>query len=121
MHRRCDIPTRHTEVDPIDAVFEALASDKRRALLVEIVKQRAATAAELAAGAGISRQGVSRHMAELSGAGLVARRRLGRQVFYKVTPAAMFAALGWIADVGSGEALAQQEERTRKGPYGLDA
>jgi DNA-binding transcriptional ArsR family regulator len=88
-----------------DAVFGALADPTRRELLSR-VSTAPATATELAADLPISRQAVVKHLGALAEAGLLERRRAGREVHYRVTPAPLSDAVSWIADVG-----AQWDER----------
>lgn len=83
-----------------DAVFGALADPTRRALLSALAEQPA-TATELAGGLPISRQAVVKHLSALADAGLLERRRAGREVRYRVTPAPLSDAVTWIAQVGS--------------------
>jgi DNA-binding transcriptional ArsR family regulator len=85
--------------DPADAVFDALADPMRRRLLSRL-SDEPATATELAAHLPISRQAVTKHLAALSRAGLLERERTGRDVRYRVTPAPLSQAVGWMADVG---------------------
>lgn len=87
--------------DPAGPVFEALADPVRRRLLSEL-STSPATATELAAGLPISRQAVAKHLASLSDAGLLRRERSGRDVRYRVTPAPLTEAMGWMAEVGAG-------------------
>ncbi len=82
-----------------DAVFAALADGTRRGLLSELAA-RPASATELAAARPISRQAVVKHLTALSQAGLVARERSGRAVRYRLTPAPLSEAVGWMAEVG---------------------
>jgi DNA-binding transcriptional ArsR family regulator len=84
-----------------DAVFGALSDPTRRALLRAIAEQPDATATELAAELPISRQAVLKHLAALSGAGLVDRERAGREVRYRLTPEPLSDAVSWMADVGA--------------------
>jgi DNA-binding transcriptional ArsR family regulator len=86
--------------DRAGAVFGALSDPTRRLLLETIASQPAATATELAAGLPISRQAVLKHLAALADAGLVDRKRSGREVRYRVTPAPLSDAVSWMADVG---------------------
>jgi DNA-binding transcriptional ArsR family regulator len=88
-----------------DAVFGALADPTRRRLLSTIA-EHPATATELAGSLPISRQAVVKHLSALSDAGLLERRRAGREVRYRVTPAPLSDAVSWIAQVG-----AQWDER----------
>ncbi len=83
-----------------DAVFGALADPTRRHLLSALA-DHPATATELAGGLPVSRQAVIKHLNALSEAGLVSRRRAGREVRYSVTPAPLSSAVSWIATVGA--------------------
>jgi DNA-binding transcriptional ArsR family regulator len=64
-------------------------------------EQGEATASGLARELPVSRQAVQKHLASLTAAGLVASRREGREVLYRVTPAPMSDAVSWIASVGA--------------------
>ena len=81
-------------------MFSALADETRRGLL-QTVSAHPASATELAAELPISRQAVVKHLAALADAGLVARERRGREVVYRLTPAPLSEAVGWMAEVGS--------------------
>jgi DNA-binding transcriptional ArsR family regulator len=81
-------------------VFGALADPTRRQLLSSIA-EHPATATELAGGLPISRQAVVKHLGALTGAGLLERERAGREVRYRVTPAPLSDAVGWMAHVGA--------------------
>jgi DNA-binding transcriptional ArsR family regulator len=85
--------------DSAGAVFGALADPTRRQLLSAIAAHPA-TATELAIELPISRQAVVKHLSALSDAGLLERRRFGRDVRYRVTPQPLNDAVSWIADVG---------------------
>jgi DNA-binding transcriptional ArsR family regulator len=84
-----------------DAVFDALADPTRRQVLSLVGEQGEATASGLARELPVSRQAVQKHLASLTAAGLVASRREGREVLYRVTPAQMSEAVDWMADVGA--------------------
>jgi DNA-binding transcriptional ArsR family regulator len=86
--------------DNAGAVFGVLSDPTRRALLETIADRPAATATELASQMPISRQAVVKHLAALAGAGLVDRKRAGRDVRYHVTPEPLADAVSWMADVG---------------------
>jgi DNA-binding transcriptional ArsR family regulator len=85
--------------DRTGAVFGALSDPTRRALL-ETIASEPATATELAAELPISRQAVLKHLTALADAGLVERKRAGREVRYRVTPEPLTDAVSWMADVG---------------------
>jgi DNA-binding transcriptional ArsR family regulator len=86
--------------DSTGAVFGALSDPTRRALLAAIAEQPAVTATELASELPISRQAVLKHLTALADAGLLDRRRSGREVRYRVTPAPLSDAVSWMAEVG---------------------
>ena len=87
--------------DRAGAVFGALSDPTRRALLTAIAEHPAATATELAAQLPISRQAVLKHLNALSEAGLLDRRRTGREVHYQFTPGPLSDAVDWMTAVGA--------------------
>ena len=84
-----------------DSVFDALADPTRRRLLTLVGELGGATATELARELPVSRQAVSKHLAVLSAAGLVASDREGREVRYRLTPQPLSEAMAWMAGVGA--------------------
>lgn len=87
--------------DTVDSVFAALADPTRRRVLDEVGRRRSATATELAADLPVTRQAVAKHLGVLATAGLVDGRRAGRETRYRVTPAPLGDAIGWMAQVGA--------------------
>ena len=83
-----------------DQVFAALSDATRRHVLELIGSRGEASATQLARELPVSRQAVNKHLASLAGAGLVAERRAGREVLYRLTPAPMNEAVGWMTRVG---------------------
>ncbi len=83
-----------------DQVFAALSDRTRRDVLELIGAQGEASATQLARSLPVSRQAINKHLASLAAAGLVADRRAGREVLYRLTPAPMSDAMGWMATVG---------------------
>jgi DNA-binding transcriptional ArsR family regulator len=88
-------------MDPADAVFGALSDGTRRRLLALLGERGEASATDLARELPVTRQAVQKHLGILSGAGLVAARRAGREVLYRPTPAPMSEAMAWMAEVGA--------------------
>jgi DNA-binding transcriptional ArsR family regulator len=84
-----------------DAVFAALADPTRRGIYRELASGRADTASALARMLPISRQAVSKHLAALADAGLVASAREGRETRYRPTPEPLRDASAWMAEVGA--------------------
>lgn len=82
-------------------VFAALADPRRRELVTLIGERGSATATELARELPVSRQAVQKHLGGLAAAGLVASRREGREVRYRLTPEPMSDAVSWMAEVGA--------------------
>ncbi|MFI0960899.1 ArsR/SmtB family transcription factor [Streptomyces sp. NPDC021080] len=76
-----------------DDLFKALGDPTRRIILDELVQKSGQTLFEICSrlsmkhGLGISRQGVSQHLAVLEAAGLVESRREGRYKFHDLNTA----------------------------------
>ena len=106
----------------VDAVFSALADERRRSLLEVLAERGSATATELAAGLPVTRQAVAKHLASLGEAGLVAVTRSGREARYRLTPEPLDDAVAWIERVGASwdERLAALERHLAEG-RGSDA
>ncbi|MGE0029109.1 MAG: ArsR/SmtB family transcription factor [Thermoleophilia bacterium] len=104
--------------DPGPAVFAALADPTRWRMLGMLAERGEGTATTLAAGLPVSRPAVIKHLTVLDAAGLVTRRRAGREVRYRVEPARLGAtarrmadlAAAWDARLGALKAMAETEE-----------
>jgi DNA-binding transcriptional ArsR family regulator len=70
----------------MDLVFKALADPVRRELLDTLRARSGQTLAELCGGRGMTRQAVSKHLAVLEGANLVATERRGREKLHYLNP-----------------------------------
>jgi DNA-binding transcriptional ArsR family regulator len=70
----------------MDAVFKALADASRRELLDRLCAENGQTLAELCVRLGMTRQAVSKHLAILEGANLVATVRRGREKLHYLNP-----------------------------------
>jgi DNA-binding transcriptional ArsR family regulator len=70
--------------DPDDELWAAIADPSRRRVLDLLVQQGEASASWLAGHVPFTRQAVSKHLVVLEGAGLIARRKRGREVLYQV-------------------------------------
>ena len=90
----------------VGAVFAALADPNRRRLIGYLAERESATATELAAELPVTRQAVAKHLRALNDAGLVSRRRRGRETHFALTPEPLGEAMQWMAAVG-----AQWDER----------
>lgn len=85
--------------EPDDALWSAVADPSRRRVLDLLVQAGEASASSLAGQVPFSRQAVSKHLVVLEQAGLVNRRKLGREVLYKVDPERLERAARAMSDV----------------------
>ena len=79
-----------------DAVFRALADPSRRAIFERLTLGELGVK-ELTADFHISQPAVSQHLAALSKAALVVRRREGRRTFYRASPEGLRPLIDWVA------------------------
>jgi len=70
-----------------DELWSAIGDPSRRQVLDLLVSNGAASASWLAARVPFSRQAVSKHLVVLERAGLISRRKQGREVLYQVEAA----------------------------------
>jgi DNA-binding transcriptional ArsR family regulator len=70
----------------VDEVFKALADPSRRELLDRLFARNGQTLGELCAGLQMTRQAVSKHLAILEAANLVAAVRQGREKLHYLNP-----------------------------------
>jgi DNA-binding transcriptional ArsR family regulator len=73
--------------DPDDDLWAAIADPSRRRVLDLLVQRGEASASSLAGQVPFSRQAVSKHLLVLEQAGLISRRKQGREVLYQVDAA----------------------------------
>ena len=83
------------------ARFAALGDPARLRLVVRLADGASLSIAALSADAGMSRQGVSKHLRVLEGAGLVRAARAGREVRFALERGAVREAGDWLATVGA--------------------
>ncbi len=81
--------------ESLDPVFHALADPTRRQLLA-LLAQGDGTTGALAASFTLSRPAISKHLKVLAEAGLVDRRRRGRNQVYTLEADRMAAAAEWL-------------------------
>jgi len=84
---------------PDDGLWSAIADPSRRRVLDLIVERGEASASWLAGEVPFTRQAVAKHLAVLEEAGLVARRKQGREVLYQADAARLGQATQALADV----------------------
>lgn len=96
----------------------ALIGDPTRAnMLAALMDGRALTAKELAEAAGVTAQTASNHLAQLTGAGLLAMERQGRHRYHRLASPAVAQMLESIMSVAAGRATGEGQIRVaRVGP-----
>jgi len=87
------------KADPEDELWAAIADPSRRRVLDLLVQRGAATASWLAGQVPFTRQAVSKHLVVLERAGLVSRRKQGREVVYRVDATRLDQATRAMAEV----------------------
>jgi DNA-binding transcriptional ArsR family regulator len=90
-----------TDEPRVDAIFSALSDGTRRDVLRSLSHDGPSTSTELAARLPVSRQAVAKHLELLEDAGLVRASAEGRARRFRVTPAPLTDAMGWMVDVGA--------------------
>ncbi|OAN57522.1 MULTISPECIES: ArsR/SmtB family transcription factor [unclassified Sphingobium] len=82
-------------------LFAALGDATRLGLVGRLADGGERSIVQLGEGLPMSRQAVAKHLEVLHGAGLVHRRRSGREVHYALRRDAIEAARGWLAEVSA--------------------
>jgi DNA-binding transcriptional ArsR family regulator len=85
----------------VDRVFTALADPTRRLVLEVLGERHESSATAIARRTPVSRQAVVKHLAVLDDAGLVAGRRVGREVLFRVRPEGLREAASWMTDLAA--------------------
>jgi ArsR family transcriptional regulator, cadmium/lead-responsive transcriptional repressor len=84
-----------------DALWSAIADPSRRRVLDLLVSNGDVSASWLSGHVPFSRQAVSKHLAVLEQAGLVSRRKQGREVLYQVEAGRLDQATRAMADLAA--------------------
>lgn len=79
-----------------DNVFKALADPTRRAILERLIRDGEQSVTKLTGRAGVSQPAVSKHLALLKRAGLVAERRDGRLTHYRADEQGLAPLIDWL-------------------------
>lgn len=82
-----------------DAVFKALADPTRRAIFEKLCMGGEQTVGALTGQGTVSQPAVSKHLAVLKGAGLVADRHEGRQTHYSAQLKALAPLVDWTSQM----------------------
>lgn len=81
----------------IDPVFAALADPTRRAIVAQLAAGQACVS-DLAKPHDMSLPAISKHLSVLEAAGLIAKRKEGRQVHCRLDAAPLKSAADWLSD-----------------------
>ncbi|HWX35677.1 MAG TPA: metalloregulator ArsR/SmtB family transcription factor [Steroidobacteraceae bacterium] len=81
-------------------LFKTLADPTRRSIFERLVRDGEQTVHALTDRAGVSQPMVSKHLGVLKLAGLVRRRRLGRETHYSARPQALKPLADWMSLYG---------------------
>jgi DNA-binding transcriptional ArsR family regulator len=84
-----------------DELWSAIADPSRRRVLDLVVNNSEVSASWLAGQVPFTRQAVSKHLVVLEHAGLISRRKLGREVLYQVEADRLDAATRAMADLAA--------------------
>jgi DNA-binding transcriptional ArsR family regulator len=84
---------------PDDELWSAIADPSRRRVLDLLIRNGEASASRLAGRVPFSRQAVSKHLVVLEEAGLISRRKHGREVLYQVEAVRLDQATRAMADL----------------------
>lgn len=94
----------------MDTVFKALADPSRRQLLDSLHARNGQTLGELCEGHDMTRQAVTKHLAVLENANLIATRKEGREKLHFLNPVPIFGiADRWIEKFERGRLRALNE------------
>lgn len=86
----------HPDAALTDRAFFALSNRTRRGMTEMLLREGEKPMRELAKPFGISLPGAMKHVGVLEGAGIVLRRKRGRENLCSVNPAALQEAAGWF-------------------------
>jgi DNA-binding transcriptional ArsR family regulator len=81
-------------------VFAALGDETRLSLIAQLCEGRRRSITQLAEGASVTRQAISKHLSVLEKAGFVRRARRGRESLYAFEPRAVEDARAYLDRVG---------------------
>jgi uncharacterized protein YndB with AHSA1/START domain len=104
-----------------ESVFRALADPSRRRLLDLLFERDGRTLTELGSELPMTRFGVMKHLRVLQGAGLIARRKVGRETLHYLNPVPIqLLSDRWISKYSAARASALADLKTAlEGGYGM--
>jgi DNA-binding transcriptional ArsR family regulator len=92
---------RRSRVAALDAVFDALANERRREIVMRLARSPMTTP-DIGRHFGFTKQALSRHLAVLEGAGLVSRRVRGRVHHLALAPQHLDSVVRWLSELRRG-------------------
>jgi DNA-binding transcriptional ArsR family regulator len=92
---------RRSQVAALDAVFDALANERRREIVMRLARSPMTTP-EIGRHFGFTKQALSRHLAVLESAGIVSRRARGRVHHLALSPQRLDGVVRWVSELRRG-------------------
>ena len=92
---------RRSQAVALDAMFDALASERRREIVMRLARSPMSTP-EIRHHFGFSKQALSRHLAVLEDAGLVSRHVRGRVHHQALAPQRLDGVVQWVSELRRG-------------------
>ena len=89
------------ELNELSSIFAALGDVTRLRLVTRLGEGQKQSIAQLAAGLGLSHQGISKHLQVLERSGLVIAEKVGRERHYLSQPEKIAQANDYLQDLGS--------------------
>lgn len=99
-------------------IFTALSDPTRRRLVRLLGERQTVTASSLTGELPMTRQAITKHLAGLADAGLVASARAGRETHWTLTPEPLADAMAWMVTAGArwDDRLDRLERELTSGP-----
>lgn len=82
--RAADIKTFEAKASEAAQLLKLLANENRLLILCRLVAEREMSVGDIAAAVGLSQSALSQHLAKMRDDGLVATRRDGQTIFYRL-------------------------------------
>jgi len=99
--RRHRVPAKPAHLIRSAPLFAALGDETRLYIVARLSAGRPMSIVRLAAGTGVTRQAVTKHLHVLSGAGLVCSHRAGRESVWELEPEPLRAAQRSLARISA--------------------
>lgn len=94
-----DLATFERKAGALAQTLKAIGNGRRLMMLCKLVEHGERTVGDLAADVGLSQSALSQHLARLRDDGLVAARREGVSIFYRIADPAAVRVIAVLADI----------------------